>query len=487
MLKPIVALLAVLSITALTGCSNFNSAFKNALKDRQASPPLQHDPIARLEQKQRLVTVGDSISFDASRSLSKRDLPLTYRWFLLERPHGSQAQLQKDGELAQLQIDQPGEYRVSLVVNDGAFDSYPFEALVSTNKDKLDNVSFIVIGDAGTGSKQQYHVAAAIEQICQKKVCDFALGLGDNIYNAGPDSVTDSQFQEKFEKPYQQLNFPFYMVLGNHDSSGLMAGDGGFNARGGIEVEYSQHSQKWTMPERYYRITAPLGENPRQNPSSNPQPLAEFFALDSTPLTSAPDIVPKFHIDRYTRNQEAWLNSGLHNSKAQWKIAFAHHPYISNGKHGNAGNYDDIARYTKTVSKVLPKTNRFLFQRVAGLYYQQFLERQICDRVDLFLAGHDHNMQWLPATKRCGKTEFIISGAAAKSNSLKDPERNPSRWQASRTTGFFHIEIIGNQLTAEIYRVAKGSDQPELAYRHTIDHSSNSWQPENLRTAGASQ
>ena len=264
MLKPIVALLAVLSITALTGCSNFNSAFKNALKDRQASPPLQHDPIARLEQKQRLVTVGDSISFDASRSLSKRDLPLTYRWFLLERPHGSQAQLQKDGELAQLQIDQPGEYRVSLVVNDGAFDSYPFEALVSTNKDKLDNVSFIVIGDAGTGSKQQYHVAAAIEQICQKKVCDFALGLGDNIYNAGPDSVTDSQFQEKFEKPYQQLNFPFYMVLGNHDSSGLMAGDGGFNARGGIEVEYSQHSQKWTMPERYYRITAPLGENPRQ-------------------------------------------------------------------------------------------------------------------------------------------------------------------------------------------------------------------------------
>ena len=64
-------------------------------------------------------------------------------------------------------------------------------------------VRFIAIGDMGTGDDGQYKVAAALESVCAERGCDFAIGLGDNIYEAGVDSVSDIQFQTKFEDPYK--------------------------------------------------------------------------------------------------------------------------------------------------------------------------------------------------------------------------------------------------------------------------------------------
>jgi hypothetical protein len=61
-------------------------------------------------------------------------------------------------------------------------------------------VRFAVLGDTGEGNTAQYDVGRAIKTICDRAGgCDFALLLGDNIYDDGVTSTTDSQWQTKFE------------------------------------------------------------------------------------------------------------------------------------------------------------------------------------------------------------------------------------------------------------------------------------------------
>src|SRR5690606_28763752 len=73
-------------------------------------------------------------------------------------------------------------------------------------------VRFVALGDAGEGNPTQYKVAGAMETACAAHGgCEFALYLGDNFYDVGVSGPGDSQFQTKFEDPYQSIVFPFYV------------------------------------------------------------------------------------------------------------------------------------------------------------------------------------------------------------------------------------------------------------------------------------
>ncbi len=310
---------------------------------------------------------------------------------------------------------------------------------------------FVAIGDFGTGGQGQYQVAAAIAQVCAARGCDFALGLGDNIYEEGVGSAYDAQFEDKFERPYAALDFPFYMALGNHDNTRLAAGDGGDNSDGDYQVAYSYRtarpSDKWRMPARQYHFSA--------GQQSDGRPLADFFALDSNPLTAInPDPNPHFSYTIYGREQFQWVQEALHASTGRWKIAFAHHPYISNGQHGDAGHYDSGAGV--------------LSEQASGRYYKAFLEQSVCGKVDVLFSGHDHDLEWLKPVSDCGKTFFIISGAGAKTRSFGDAARNPSYWQADGTLGFFWIELDGDRFTATAYTVDPLSGIPTQAFEKSL-------------------
>jgi hypothetical protein len=304
-------------------------------------------------------------------------------------------------------------------------------------------VRFIAIGDMGTGKDGQYKVAAAMEQVCAQRGCDFAIGLGDNIYESGADSTDDIQFEMKFEQPYQNLDFPFYMTLGNHDNSWLVGGDGLDNDKGDVQVEYhykrDRLSNKWQMPARYYNFTAPKGDV---------EPLVEFFSLDSNPLAAVSDGDPEYWQLPYRDRQQRWLEVELQDSNAPWKIAFAHHAFISNGKHGNAGLYDGFPG--------------------AGVVYYKMLKNHVCDRVDVMIAGHDHDLQWLKPVDKCGKTFHIISGAGGKMRELKKPNNNPAYWQADNTLGFFYIEIEGDEFRGTAYTVDPSSGEVNAAFNQTL-------------------
>lgn len=319
----------------------------------------------------------------------------------------------------------------------------------ATTAAEEDTVRFVSVGDMGEGNHTQFLVAEAMKDVCDKAGnCQFAIGLGDNIYDDQPSDVWHKAFESKFETPYRNINFPFYMSLGNHDNDVLFDGSGGNNNAGEIQVAYSYRqdrlSTKWIMPDRYYHFSAPLESS---------QPLIDFFALDSNPMNSAPDINPEYQVSAYKKEQAKWFENTLLDSQGAWKIAFSHHPYISNGTHGDAGNYDGV-----------PALDPLLTARVVGKIYKNWFEDNICGKVDVFFAGHDHDLQMLHSIPECGKTVFVISGAAAKSRELKDENRNIAYWQKGKQTGFFLTEITGNTMTMKAYEVDSTTGDYRLAF-----------------------
>jgi len=270
-------------------------------------------------------------------------------------------------------------------------------------------VRFIAMGDGGEGNTRQFAVADVVEQVCAMQGCDFALYLGDNFYDEGVDGVDDPQFESKFELPYQNLGFPFYVVLGNHDFGEIPVQFW----RTDYQIDYTAHSTKWTMPDHFYTHT---------------HEHVDFFSLDTNMIMLGLE---------WVENQDDWIDNQLAASTGMWRIAYGHHPYLSNGPHGNAGNYEGLG---------------FLdFLALAnGEYIQDFVEDHLCGQIDLYLAGHDHSRQWLEVPNHCD-TEFIVTGAAAKMSDLEHRDDNDTIWEDVSRGGFTWIEIADNVMTVEFW------------------------------------
>ena len=77
--------------------------------------------------------------------------------------------------------------------------------------------SIICIGDFGTGSYDQECVSNLMNELILQNNTKLIIGLGDNIYPDGVESVHDSQFYHKFAKIYHVTNEYFYFfIFGNY-------------------------------------------------------------------------------------------------------------------------------------------------------------------------------------------------------------------------------------------------------------------------------
>jgi hypothetical protein len=268
-------------------------------------------------------------------------------------------------------------------------------------------VRFVALGDAGEGNEAQYAVAAAMQTVCESKGCDFALYLGDNFYNSGVDSVDDEQWQEKFELPYADIDFPFYAALGNHDYGN--GGAGNVYEQVDPQIAYTEQSSKWFMPARSYR---------------QDEQHVSLYAIDTNAILW--DTVWEG-----AEEQGAWLDAEIADSPNLWRLAFGHHPYLSNGRHGNAGSYEGV--------EGVPV--------ISGDTVKTFMESHLCGQIDVYFAGHDHTMQWLEPS--CG-TEWVVSGVGSKLTTLED-RGNPTYFESDANLGFLWVEIIDATLSATFY------------------------------------
>lgn len=285
-------------------------------------------------------------------------------------------------------------------------------------------VRFVAIGDTGKGNADQRKVAIAMRDLCAAKGCDFVLMLGDNIYDTGVTSTTDPQWQAKFEMPYSDIDLPFYVALGNHDYGGKLLfvdapGIGNEFDKSTVEVAYSQISTKWNMPATHYTFS--YGH-------------VGFIVLDTNSILWS---------NNDHGDQAAWLPTAMSEVAGKdWVFLAGHHPYRSNGQHGNAGDYDAPELAGFQIPNPLPIQD--------GQAMKDFFDQKMCGMGQVYFAGHDHSRQWIDEPgSMCGMQQ-IVTGAGSTVTTIND-RGNHSLYEDATEPGFFYVDVDGNTFTGSFY------------------------------------
>jgi hypothetical protein len=253
-------------------------------------------------------------------------------------------------------------------------------------------IRVLAFGDFGTGSTGQIKDAAAMVSYHQQHPFDFGITLGDNFYGAGLNDPGSSRWKTQWEDLYGPMNIRFYPVFGNHDYD-----DPDSPA---AELAYTHLSKTWFFPAAYYTFTA----GPVQ-----------FFAIDNIRLTEA---------------ELTWLDSELAKSKAKWKIVYGHYHIYS------ATRGDNDARVDNLIGRLLP-----------------IMEK---NHVQVYLNGHDHNMQ---EARTESPVRFFTCGAGGASLYEMQPTYKKSIFK-DQQYGFAvveadpqHLDVIFiDQDGKEVYR-----------------------------------
>ena len=265
---------------------------------------------------------------------------------------------------------------------DAAQAAQPAGALALTMPNKEDSLKFAVLGDFGTGSKQQYQLATQMKLVHDRFPYEMVALVGDNLYG----SERPQDFKKKFEDPYKPLldaGVKFYASLGNHDDPQEQRNYKLFNMDG----------------KRYYSFKPTTKQSVR------------FFVLESSYLN--PD-------------QIAWFEKELKDSESEWKIPYFHHPPYSSGeRHGSDTQIRqplDPLFLKYNVSVVLTGHDHF-YERTKpqnGIVYfvcgsgGQLRKGNIDKRTGLTAAGNDQDQSfmiaeingdqmWFNAISRAGK------------------------------------------------------------------------------------
>jgi tartrate-resistant acid phosphatase type 5 len=266
----------------------------------------------------------------------------------------------------------------------------------------------LMLGDWGTVAEpgQQISVANAMKRWASANSIrpDALLMLGDNFYGEMPDGVNSGRWIRQFEQMYPSSFFPgpAYAVLGNHDYETFRGN------KVEAELAYTKQSSRWTMPGHWYGVKLP-----KENP------LLTLICLDSNfPRSKGLDLWPwSFVLTRQQHDeQQRWLEAELEKPRSTPFLALAaHHPLYSNGMHRD--NPTLIAQW------------------------DSLLRRR---KVDLYLSGHDHDLQHLEFKGH--PTSFVISGGGgAELVGWTTPPRERGPW-GLRAVGFTDLQISKEEL-----------------------------------------
>jgi tartrate-resistant acid phosphatase type 5 len=291
----------------------------------------------------------------------------------------------------------------------------------STSLQKTPNaLNFIVMGDWGrNGDDHQKEVAAQMGKTAKEISSQFVIATGDNFYPSGVISEQDPLWKYSYEDIYTafSLQWDWYVVLGNHD----------YKSNPDAQVAYSKISRRWKMPARYFSKKFII------NSDTTNQMLVAF--VDTNPLIKEfyrnPEYGPNVRTQDSTA-QKKWIEEVLSdpNPNIKWKIVVGHHPMYSGG--GRKDGYD---------TKAIRGSLKPLFDKY---------------KVDAFLAGHEHNLQYILQDN----THHFISGSASEKTPVT---MLPESKFAVSDYGFMIFSVTGQKMVMQVV-----NDRGEVLYKTEI-------------------
>jgi tartrate-resistant acid phosphatase type 5 len=254
-----------------------------------------------------------------------------------------------------------------------------------------DSLRIVALGDAGTGGLpgggNQQLVAddlALRADPAGSSPVDFVLYLGDNFYEEGVSSVFDPLWNTAFADVYDFSRLPlFYAVAGNHDYLGNVL----------AQVDYSSLHTSWSMPALAYAVTYELSDGT----------IVHFIGIDTNILVNVGDD-GQAHWD--------WLEQRLSEISGGNIVMFGHHPVYSAGYHGDT---------PVLVSRLQPLMSTH--------------------GVDLYMAGHDHNLEIRQAVDG---VHHMVSGSGGK---LRTVTAETESLYAASVPGAVIIELDASGVT----------------------------------------
>jgi acid phosphatase type 7 len=203
------------------------------------------------------------------------------------------------------------------------------------------DVRFWVIGDGGTGREPQVAVHEAMLKTveAEKKPLSFWLHVGDMAYNTGRDVEFQTRFFEMYDRTLR--NKVCWPAMGNHEGATS-------SGKTGIGPYYDAY----VVPTRAETGGVASGTEAYY---SFDYAHIHFICLNSHDLSRKPG-----------DPMASWLKADLEKTKADWIIAFWHHPPYTKGSH-DSDKEGDLTEMRKLIMPIAE----------AG-------------GVDLVLTGHSH-------------------------------------------------------------------------------------------------
>jgi MBG domain (YGX type)/Calcineurin-like phosphoesterase/Bacterial Ig-like domain (group 3)/Purple acid Phosphatase, N-terminal domain len=257
------------------------------------------------------------------------------------------------------------------------------------------DVSFLVLGDTGTGLPEQYAVANAMLQT----EADLVMQTGDVIdipyFTFG---LEDARVLSVFRR--QMRSVPFFFTLGNHEVDNGVLGTA-------YLATFHLPTNSVTGTSHYYSF-----DHGDAHFAVLYMPFyIEIPALDAYRLYEGSD-------------QYNWLTNDLASSTKPWKFLFVHHPLASSGSHRN----DHYGGSLLTDAQVLQD----LLLPVATRY-----------GVEMIFNGHDHDYERFNPIQG---VQLIANGAGGSQiNGIHD-ERDGASSQFYGIPEFLKVTIQGDSL-----------------------------------------
>lgn len=220
-------------------------------------------------------------------------------------------------------------------------------------------ISFMVFGDSGKGDEAQRETAVALTGISRDRGTQFGVHVGDIYYPHGITGPKDPAVKSLYLDAYRELP-RVHAIMGNHDY-GNTAGAGVPEAV--WEAAKTDDPGMYIFPQRYYSRRVIAGDF-----------TLRMLFIDTNTLPVDPI-------------QLAWIRAELAKD-ADSTIVVGHHPIYDNGWRGAAA---------LTRKLLLPLLDA---------------------RADMYLCGHEHNLQILKSKKNL---PMVLSGAAAEARETWTP------------------------------------------------------------------